>query len=125
MLDHIKTTHPEYLENIEINENSDYDEEMEQVDLEIVRYNSEPSKIVQPLEYWQPNHKSCPILYHVVQHLFCIPATSFPVEQLYSHTGNTLYNRRNILSPDKLDKIMTVFYSFLIESFIYSNFGIK
>ncbi|RNA33589.1 hypothetical protein BpHYR1_050552 [Brachionus plicatilis] len=51
--------------------------------------------------------------------------TSVPAEQLFSHTGNTLWDRRNRLSPDKLDKIMTIFYSILIESFIYSNFGIK
>lgn len=80
---------------------------MDQVDLEIVRYNSEPSKNVQPLEYWQQNHKSYPILYHVIQHLFCIPATSVPAEQLFSHTG-TLWERCNRLSPDKLDKIMVI-----------------
>jgi hypothetical protein len=82
---------------------------LSQVQQEIQKYNLEPSKDIKPLDYWKLNKNTYPILYHVVKMIFSIPATSVPSEQLFSHAGYNIWDRRNRLNPEKINKIMVCY----------------
>ena len=78
------------------------------IDREIYKFNSESSKNIEPLSFWNMNQETYPILFNVVKSIFCIPATSVPSEQLFSATGYTVWERRNKLNPLKIHKMMVV-----------------
>ena len=63
----------------------------------------------EPFAFWELQKTKFPLLYHCYKRIFCIPATSVPCEQLFSLTGYSLWDRRNKLSPEKLDKIMVIY----------------
>ena len=74
---------------------------------EFYKYNVEPSKNVDPSEFWKSNKENYSILYQVFLRVFCIPATSVPAEQLFSAAGYSIWDRRNKITPDNVNKIMT------------------
>ena len=49
-----------------------------------------------------------PILSQVAKRLMCVQATSTPAKRLFSATGYTVWDRRNSLSPIKIDKMMVI-----------------
>ena len=58
------------------------------------------------LSWWKKHKHQFPLLSQVVQMTFCCPATSVPSEILTSSSGYTVWDRRNSLSPVKLNKMM-------------------
>ena len=45
-----------------------------------------------PLQWWSQRATCFPILAHTAKKILCIPATSAPVERLFSTAGNTIAN---------------------------------
>jgi len=53
--------------------------------------------------WWFNHKKKFPLLSQIAKRLLCIQATSTPSERLFSATGYTVWDRRNALSPLKID----------------------
>ena len=79
------------------------------IDKEIYEYLSEPVKSINPVEYWKTNKDSFPLLYSIFKKLFSIPASSVPAEQLFSHAGYNIWDRRNKLKPLNVNKMMVLY----------------
>lgn len=79
------------------------------VDKEIYKYNLENSKNIEPIDFWQSIKESYPILFHIFKRIFSVPATSVPAEQLFSHAGYNVWDRRNRLNPSNVNKMMVVY----------------
>ena len=60
------------------------------------------------LSFWHNKRKKFPILHSVVKRLFVAQATSTPAERLFSASGYTVWDRRNRLSPSKVNKLMII-----------------
>ena len=60
------------------------------------------------LAWWFKHQKMFPILSQIARRLICAQATSTPSERLFSATGYTVWDRRNALSPIKIDKMMVI-----------------
>ena len=60
------------------------------------------------LNWWFNQKKKLPLLSQIAKRLLCIQATSTPSERLFSATGYTVWDRRNALSPLKIDKMMVL-----------------
>ena len=71
-----------------------------------------PSEIVNenPLQFWSSELASSkfPVLKSFARKLFSIPATSSGTERLFSYSGIILNNRRQRLSPDKVDNMLVI-----------------
>lgn len=63
------------------------------------------------LQWWFRHKKMFPILSQIAKRLLCIQATSTPSERLFSATGYTVWDRRNALSPIKIDKMMVLHHN--------------
>ena len=61
------------------------------------------------LKFWLEKSKKLPILSKVAKHFFTAQATSTPSERLFSKAGYTTWDRRNKLSPHKIDKMMIIY----------------
>jgi len=61
-----------------------------------------------PLDFFRSNHKKYSILARLVKHLFCLTASSFPSECLFSHAGKTMTNIRNRLDTDNLEMLVLI-----------------
>ena len=59
-------------------------------------------------QFWKLNEKKFPLLSRVAKRFMCAQATSTPSERLFSATGYTVWDRRNALSPIKIDKMMVL-----------------
>lgn len=79
------------------------------IDLEIFDYTSEVVTNTDPIEFWKKNSSKYPTLSNVFKKVFSIPASSVPSEQLFSHSGYTIWDRRTRLSPTKVAKIMFIY----------------
>ena len=79
------------------------------IDLEIFDYNAEAVKNQDPLQYLLQNKSIFPNLFLVVKMIFCIPGTSVPSEQLFSHAGYNVWDRRNKLKPSNVNKVMVIY----------------
>ena len=79
------------------------------IDKEIALYASEPPKTINPLEYWQQKKENYPLLFNIVKIIFCIPATSVPCERLFSAAGHNVYELKNRLAPENVEKLMLVY----------------
>lgn len=75
---------------------------------ELSRYKAD-ILIESPIKYWSHNTTRFPILSTVAKVLLCIPATSVPSECLFSHAGHAIWDRRNRLTPRKIDKMMFLY----------------
>jgi hypothetical protein len=58
------------------------------------------------LTWWFNNKKKFPILSQIVKRSYCATATSVPSEILFSASGYTIWDRRNSLSSNKVNKMM-------------------
>ena len=75
---------------------------------EISEYISEPPKLIEPIEFWKQNKDAYPCLFYCFVIISSIPGTSVPSERLFSVSGNDISDRRNRLSPEKVDKILII-----------------
>ena len=57
-------------------------------------------KMNNPLDWWRTHAKDFPTLAILTKKYLCIPATSAPVERLFSHAGLTITEKRNRLAED-------------------------
>ncbi|CAF1135674.1 unnamed protein product, partial [Brachionus calyciflorus] len=79
------------------------------LDKELYRYNLEPSKNSDPLIFWKANKENFPILFQIFIRIFSIPATSVPSEQLFSAAGYSIWDRRNKIKPEIVNKVLTIY----------------
>lgn len=63
-------------------------------------YDAPEKKMKNPLDWWEKIKKSYPLLCQVAYIVLAIPATSAPVERLFSAAGIVLNKARNRLDPD-------------------------
>ena len=71
----------------------------------IVQPNGEPIS-PNPLQWWSQRATRFPILAHMAKKI-CIPATSAPVERLFSTAGNTsIANDRTRLLPENAEDLI-------------------
>ena len=61
-----------------------------------------------PLSYWNANKSSYPSLARIAKRILAIPATNTTVERLFSHSGNTITNRRTRLNADKVNNLLFI-----------------
>lgn len=60
------------------------------------------------LQWWKENEKNYPNLSRIAQNYLSIPASSAPVEGLFSRAGDVITKRRNSLNPDIINSLMVV-----------------
>jgi hypothetical protein len=63
-----------------------------------------------PLEYWKRKKDALPIIYSVAVDILAIPATSAPVERVFSKASLVLKKNRHNLSDEKME--LEVFFRF-------------
>ena len=78
---------------------------------EIRNYINEPKPQddMNAVEFRKLNSNKYPIVFSVFEYLFTIPATSTPSERLFSKAGIQVWDRRNKIYPEKVEKIMFLF----------------
>ena len=59
-----------------------------------------------PLKWWEQNSAHLPYLQRVAKKYLCIPATSVPVERLFSKAGEVIAARRSNIKPKNVDMIL-------------------
>lgn len=59
-----------------------------------------------PLQWWQERRHVYPHLYTYILKRFCIVATSVPCERVFSGTGQIISQRRTLLKPSKVSKLI-------------------
>ena len=59
-----------------------------------------------PLDWWRDNATTFPILSVLARITLCIPASSAPVERLFSYAGLTIANDRASLLPENAAEII-------------------
>ena len=62
-----------------------------------------------PLDWWQGKVHRYPTLEIGVRKLFCIPATSAPVERVFSSAGNIVDTKRSSLLPQNVDMLVFMY----------------
>jgi len=67
---------------------------------------SHDGRINNPLLWWKHNSKRFPTLAKLAKKILCIPATSAPVERLFSHAGLTIANDRARMLPDMAEDLV-------------------
>jgi len=60
------------------------------------------------LEYWVNQAKRYSVLSNIARRIFCVQATSVSAERLFSSAGYSIWDRRNSISPWKVDKMMVI-----------------
>ena len=55
------------------------------------------------------NSSVYPGLFYCYKRILCIQGSLVPSEQLFSHTGYSVWVRRNRLDPENVNKIMVVY----------------
>ena len=81
----------------------------EGIQREIALYHIESAKEILPMEYWKQNKETYPLLFECALKIFSIPATSVPCDRLFSESGYNIWDRRNRLAPESVDKMMVVY----------------
>ena len=59
-----------------------------------------------PLEFWKARQYQLPNLATLVIEYLCVPATSTPLDRVFSMAGDTISNERAKLSPDRADMLI-------------------
>lgn len=62
-----------------------------------------------PLEWWKGYKEKFPILARLARRYLCIPATSGPVEGVWSDAGNIVTKKRNRLLTEHVEKLVFAF----------------
>lgn len=73
---------------------------------EVSNENKQSSKV---LEYWKVNKVKYPILYEFFLRYGNIQGTSVPSERVFADAGYQVWDRRNKISPDRVEKIMFLY----------------
>jgi len=75
---------------------------------ELKTYLMEAQEKIDVAEYWRSKKEKglYPILTKIAQKYISVPATSVPSEQLFSHVGEIITDRRNRLAPDFVTKLV-------------------
>jgi uncharacterized membrane-anchored protein YhcB (DUF1043 family) len=60
------------------------------------------------LTWWTANRSRYPRVATLARKYLCIPATSVPSEQLFSHAGDTITKKRNSLKPENAELLVFV-----------------
>ena len=89
----------------------------DQVDtkLELNRYKSIPQEVdeaADPLNWWRTHSASYPHLSKLTRQYLGIPATSVPVERLFSEAGELISAKRNSLKPENANMLLCLNSSF-------------
>lgn len=79
--------------------------DMSPVEIEWKSYQREesPGIAVSCMSWWSINHQQYPQVAVIARKYLCIPATSVPSEQLFSHAGDTITKKRNRLKADNVE----------------------
>lgn len=72
----------------------------------LIRDNTGAIVIYNPLLWWSQNESKFPVIAHIARKVLCVPATSAPVERLFSHAGLTIANDRARLLPDMAEDLV-------------------
>ena len=67
-----------------------------------------PGLSVSCLSWWAVNKNRYPRLAVLARKYLCVPATSVPSEQLFSHAGDTITKKRNALKPEHAELLIFV-----------------
>ncbi|CAH0560490.1 unnamed protein product [Brassicogethes aeneus] len=76
--------------------------------IEIDKYLQEPllQRTENPLKWWQERKSIYPRLYQLAVKKLCVVATSVPSERIFSKAGQTVTDRRNRLSGEKVRQLV-------------------
>jgi len=83
---------------------SDEEDNLDEVHLYLVK--KKAPKEADPLMWWQMEGKSYPILQVLAQRYLAIPATSAPIECVWSTAGNTVTKKRASLDSDTVEDLV-------------------
>ena len=81
--------------------------------MEINMYRSLPCESdmsADPLNFWKVNHCTYPCLSKVARQCLGIPASSVPVERVFSIAGEIISKRRSCLSADTANMLLSLHY---------------
>jgi len=84
----------------------------EKIDLEIVRYRSEPPAILNYknattlLNWWKQNYSRYPFLVTLVHKYLSVPATSVPSERAFSRAGHIINDQWACLLPQNVNMLV-------------------
>ena len=84
----------------------------ERIDLEIIRYRSEPPVVLNYknastlLNWWKQNCSRYPFLVKLVDKYLSVPATSVPSERAFSRAGHIVNDRRACLLPQNVNMLV-------------------
>ena len=95
--------------DIPIDENDLQTQPMEKSELDL--YLEDETRIdnnMNPLSYWDSSKSLYPNLAQIAKRVLSIPATNTSVERLFSHSGNTVTNRRTRLDADKVNNLLFI-----------------
>lgn len=92
-------------DSVEVTEESLDARVQKMLDDEVINYRSKKSitKDNNPLEWWKKHAFEFPVLSFAAKCFFAVPATSAPVERLFSSAGLVVTSLRNRLHPDIVD----------------------
>ena len=90
------------------NNTCDYDKVKADVGMQFCNFLCEPGIGAHddPLEWWKMKKSQYPALEIGVRRLFCIPATSAPVERVFSSAENIVNKKRLSLLPQNVDMLV-------------------
>ena len=77
------------------------------LDEEILRYKAEQHELddaMDPLEFWVSVEKQFPLLSMIASDILVIPASSAPIERVFSTSGESCMGKRNQLSGKNLER---------------------
>ena len=63
---------------------------------------------IDPLEYWKVNERVFPRLSTLAKRYLGIPASSVPVERLFSSAGELISKKRNSLLPENANVLLSL-----------------
>ena len=97
-------------------DSDDVDEQHSPVTLELNLYKSMPCNpdLDDPLNFWKINERSYPRLSKVAKQHLNVPATSVPVERLFSSAGEILSKNHSSLPPKNANMLLCL-HSWLKE----------
>lgn len=65
-----------------------------------------------PILYWAEDEYKSTAIQQIAYEMMCVPATSVPVERLFSEAGYTVTSRRNRLKPFNVQMLVSLHHNF-------------
>ena len=88
--------------------------EAEIVGNDVIRYDSKPPSIVDPITWWRERAPTYPIISRLAKKYLVIPAYSVLSERIFSLARNIVTKKRANLKPENVDRLI-----FLHKNFHY------